>query len=298
MKNNLGVIIPTYNRRQTLENCLNTLLQQDAFEKILEVIIVDDGSTDDTGEFIKEIKRMYPQLKYLYQKNSGPAVARNQGIKIAQADIILFIGDDIIPTPSLVRQHLEWHSQHPEVNEAVLGYTTWSPELEITNFMRWLENGGPLLCYPLIKDKIEVDFRFFYTGNISLKTSWLKENLFSEDFPYGYEDTELGYRLAQKGLKLYYNKDALAYHYHSMNLEDFEKRMIRWGQAAKIFLGKYPELKTYIKIYPLHFLKFCKLVSFFLYPLAALFNYPKIINHYRYQNRLMQAFTKGYHNKN
>lgn len=295
MKNKLSIVIPTYNRKQTLGKCLDALFKQDMFEGIYEIIIVDDGSTDGTREFVMEMKNKFLILKYLYQENKGSAVARNQGIKTAQGDIILFVGDDIVATPSLVRQHLEWHTRYPKENEAILGYITWSPELEITDFMYWLENGGPVLSYPLIKDKTEVGFGFFYTGNISLNTALLKENLFSENFHCFYEDTELGYRLTtQKGLKIVFNKNAIAYHYHPMTPKDLEVRMAKLGKSAKIFLTKYPELKNTIRIYPVWFLKLCDLIVTLLYPLAKFIGWKKMIYYHRYQIRLMTIFSRSY----
>jgi len=295
MQNKLSIIIPTYNRKQSLSSCLDSLLKQDALEDIHEIIIVDDGSTDGTEGVVEEKKKIFPALKYLYQVNKGPAVARNQGIKAAQGDILLFIGDDIIATPSLVREHLEWHNRYPKINDAVLGYITWSPEIKVTDFMQWLENGGPLLCYPLIKDKTEVDFRFFYTGNISLKSTLLKQNLFSEDFYYGYEDTELGYRLGkEKDLRILFNKEAIAYHHHYMTIEDFKGRMEKWGKAARVFLTKYPELKKTLRVYPVWFLRIYRWIVALLYPWTKIIGWRKIVYYHRYQISLMIVYSKSY----
>ena len=101
----------------------------------------------------------------------------------------------------------------------MLGYVTWSPEIKVTPFMRWLERGGPQFKYWTINNPQNVSWRHLYTANISFKRQFLLEDgFFDEDFPNAaYEDTELGYRLHQRGLRIVYNKRAVAYHYHAIS---------------------------------------------------------------------------------
>lgn len=118
--------------------------------------------------------------------------------------------------------------------------------------MRWLNNGSSILgkfgghqfAYEKLKGKTETDYNFFYTSNISLKTNTLKKYPFDPEFSgYGWEDIELGYRLHRKiNLKLIYNKNAIAYHYHYMTIKDMQKRMEKIGESAWIIHKKYPEL--------------------------------------------------------
>jgi glycosyltransferase involved in cell wall biosynthesis len=238
----LSVIIPTYNRKDILMKCLHALFQQICSKSDFEIIVIDDGSTDQTESIVKGIVEEAPvTLKYIKQKNRGPAAARNTGIKNAQGKIVLFIGDDIIATQSLLEEHLNWHRNYTDKNVAVLGYVTWSPELQCTPFMGWLENGGPQFTFWKIKDWKKVDAReYFYTSNISLKRAFLLENngYFDEEFPYAaYEDIELGFRLKRKGMILKYNRSAIAYHYHYTSLKNACRRMIYLGESEKI-LGK------------------------------------------------------------
>jgi glycosyltransferase involved in cell wall biosynthesis len=291
----LSVIIITYNRKEILKKCLVALFNQTYSKKDYEIIIVDDGSTDDTSFLVREVAESSPvTVRYFKQDNKGVAAARNCGIRQAEGEISLLIGDDIMATPYLLEEHIKWHTKYDKENQGILGYVTWSPEIEVTDFMWWLENGGYLLAYHLIKDKVEVDFKFFYTGNISLKSSYLKDNLFCEEFFFGYADTELGYRLSKKGFKLYFNRDAVGYHYHPTTFEDFQKRMTKWGKTAKIFLTKYPDPKNIIKVYPVWFLKLCGLIAALLYPLAKLIGWKKMIYYHRYQIRLMTIFSRSY----
>src|SRR3989338_8732025 len=221
----ITVIIPTYNRKDILRRCLNALARQSYPAKNYEIIIVDDGSTDGTEDLVKPFLNNYIcPLRYFKQENRGPAAARNLGIKNATGNIVLFMGDDIIAQSNFLEEHMAWHDRYPDDSTAVLGYVTWSPEIEITPFMRWLENGGPQFHFWQINDKIEIESSyFFYMCNVSVKRNFLVKAgvLCDEDFPYAaYEDTELGMRLKARGLILKYNKNAVGYHDHYNLLRD------------------------------------------------------------------------------
>ena len=175
------------------------------------------------------------------------------GIKNANGDILLFIGDDIISCPSLLEEHLMRHERNPESNVAVLGYATWSPEVRITPFMKWLEKGGPQFKYHTIDDKNNVPWTFFYTANISLKRQFLLNNgFFDESFPYAaYEDIELGFRLNKKGLRIIYNDKAVGYHYHFTSLSNSLRRMEKAGESLRIYNLKTGISKSGYKETPL-----------------------------------------------
>lgn len=249
----LSVIIPTFNRKNTLKECINALIRQDFPKTDFEIIIVDDGSRDETADLAGKFSRDYSNIHYYHQLNQGQGIARNLGISKACGKIIVFIGDDMIAAPSFLTEHMRFHLRYPEENSAVLGYTTWHPKLQITPFMRWLENGSSILgkfgghqfAYEKLKGKLLADYNFFYTINISLKKSLLEKQKFDPAFAgYGWEDIELGYRLfRQEGLKIYYNPDAMGYHDHLIAENSLAERMKQVGRSAVIFDRKYPELK-------------------------------------------------------
>ena len=96
----VSVIIPTYNRASKLLGAVQSALDQ-TYPSI-EVIVVDDGSTDDTAE---RISTFLPRIKFLRQKNSGPSVARNNGARHATGEILAFLdSDDVWTSDKIVRQ--------------------------------------------------------------------------------------------------------------------------------------------------------------------------------------------------
>lgn len=248
-----SVVIPTYNRSEILSECLKALFKQDFDPNQFEIIVVDDGSQDDTQEVLQKLQKKSPvNLTFFRQSNQGQGVARNKGISQASGDIILLLGDDIIATPQLLKEHDRTHRFHPEEPAAVLGLITWHPKLLITPLMRFMEQGGAILgrfgghqfAFDLLRGKRMADYHFFYTSNISLKRSLLLRFKFDPWFSgYGWEDIELGYRLTkQANLALHYEPNAIGYHDHSMNELQFKNRMHSIGESSHRIQEKYPEL--------------------------------------------------------
>ena len=253
----LSVIITTYNRADTLKTCLEKLMVQTGVD--FEVIVVDDGSTDHTGEVVNKFvvgqartthhAPRTPEIRYVKQSNARQGAARNNGLKHATGDIILFGQDDIFMEPGFLMQHMDVHNQHPGEDVVCLGYTTWDPALKINSYMKFLESSGWQFAYFILKrgfiDHPE-PYKFFYTSNISVKKSILKGEKFNESFKeYGWEDIELGYRLwKNKSMRIYYEPDAAALHHHEIPEDSIEKRMQTVGRTAVQFEKLQPNVKV------------------------------------------------------
>ena len=254
----MTIIIPTYNRIDILKKVLEAYNNQTYNPKKFEIIVFDDFSRLNPKKEIKKIKTKYKVRFYRMEKNGGQGKVRNKAINLARGRYILFTGDDMIPEKNLIEEHMKIHRERERV--AVLGKVLWHKEVR-NEFMDYIE--GIQFHYNNIKDRDDVKFHF-YTSNISLDKSWFKDEEYSKDFNnYGLEDIELGYRLEKKGLRVIYNPDALVYHVHTYNFEQFCNRMFNVGKSAVIFVRLHPELKRRY-IYGFPFNKILKFGSFVL----------------------------------
>lgn len=235
------VVIPTFNRKEILTKAIWGHISQSALSETKEILVIDDGSTDGTEARVSALRSESPvPIRYWQQSNRGQAAARNLGVREAEGEIILFTDDDIIPAPDLLAEHLRWHERYPEAKAAMLGLVTWSPEVRPTPFMKWYGLDGPLFAYGHFSENTELDFRAFYTCNLSLKTEFLRRTgTFDEDFRgYGFEDAELGYRLQKNGMRLGYNPAAVGYHYKYVTFAEACRRAERVTVASRIFEQK------------------------------------------------------------
>jgi glycosyltransferase involved in cell wall biosynthesis len=238
----LSVMLPTYNRVEALQRTLTALEQQQGCDpKQYEIIVVDDGSSDGTAAALHGFSRA-TSARFSYAvlaENGGPARARNVGLSLCQSRAVLIIGDDIEPAPDLLAKHLLFHRQHPADEDALLGHVSFAREMEITGFMRWLEQDGRkyFFNYAALKAGQEAAPIFFYTCNVSVKMALLaKSGWFDQSFPYAsHEDLELGCRLADQGMRLIYDPGAEGYHWHTLTVQGIARRVYLMGYSAVLF---------------------------------------------------------------
>jgi glycosyltransferase involved in cell wall biosynthesis len=249
----LSVLLPTYNRVDALARTLNALQNQTLAADLFEIVVVDDGSSDSTAEFLKDFAGQTVN-RFCYAvlaDNGGPARARNAGLAMVRCGIVLIIGDDIEPDNSLLEKHLSFHKKYPDGEFALLGHVSFPQELTSTSFMHWLEADGRryFFNYAELQDGEEAKPIFFYTCNVSVKMALLdKSGWFDESFPYAsHEDLELGYRLADKGMRLVYDSTARGYHWHTLTIQGIARRVYLMGYSAEIFWQAVSERGSVLK---------------------------------------------------
>jgi GT2 family glycosyltransferase len=240
----VSVIVPTYNRSEMLRETLAALAAQTCRD--LEVIVVDDGATDGTWEMLTAWQRENAarlRLTPLHQENLKPGRARNLGLRHASGDLVLFIGDDIVPAPELVAEHLARHNQLG-AEAAVLGFTDWHRErVRVTPFLELINRDGQQFSYGHFAAGEEMLYTCFYTSNISLPRRLLGDDPFHPAFTFvDWEDIELGYRLSLRGLPIVYHPKAAARHVHPMTMASFYRRQQHVGRTVDVLLELHPEL--------------------------------------------------------
>ena len=199
-KPRLSVVIPTYNRKDSLKVTLDALGRQDCASELFEVIVVSDGSTDGTTEFLTNYESAAPYcLRFIVQENAGPGRARNQGIEAAQGDVIVFVDDDIEPLPGFLTAHMAHHENDSET--VVIGPMSGDPAQRSQEpcWIYWEHAMLKKQYHALTSGEWEsAGPNHFYSGNSSLLRAHLLEvGGFDETFRRQ-EDVELAYRLQRE----------------------------------------------------------------------------------------------------
>jgi len=238
----ISVVIPNFNGEATLPKILAALKSQS--HRPDEVIVVDDGSTDGSLRQLQE----FPEVKLIKQANQGAPVARNRGVKEAAGEVVIFLDNDIIPTPQFIAEHAKLQAE-ASLKLVVVGKTIWDPAIKITPFMRWLEDGAQFDYRRM--ERGQVDFQSFYTSNLSIKRQFILDHHFDEEFKLpgatAFEDTELGYRLQEQGMVIRYNPFALAYHHEVKDFDLVARRRFNEGRVSRMLYDKHPEIAGYFK---------------------------------------------------
>ena len=238
----ISVIIPTYNRAPLLERSLESLTEQTLPRDSFEVVVVDDGSSDWTQSVCTKLADRL-SLRYFRIESSGISAAKNLGVFAASAPLLLFFDDDDVADPGLLEAHVEAHREQPDENVAVLGYTTWDPELEVTPIMEYAtEIGQQLFSYRNLEDGQRLDYTYFWGGRSSCKRSLLTTyGSFNQDFPSIIEDMELGFRLAKQGLTVTHIRAAKSYMVRPVTFDQLADRCVRRGRALWRFAELHPD---------------------------------------------------------
>lgn len=258
----ISIIIPTYNRKNDLKRCLESIFAQNYPKNAFEVIVVDDGSSDETENLLKEFTKQYLNLRYFRQKNKGPAAARNLGVDKSVGEIIGFIDDDCAIDGEWIRLMVESHRLDDQA-AVVGGLTLVANEKTTVLVSQFLSN-----C------SIESDISgarqviFFPTCNVSFKRKVLTDHKFDEKFPLpGGEDLEFFWRLFNEGYKLVWNKKIIVIHFRCHSTINFIRQAFIYGRGNL--------LVQYIhKNHPL--LKEIKVANPILFIFGTLINFIKI----------------------
>ena len=228
----LSVIIPTHARAALLRQSLESLRRQTLPADQFEVIVIDDGSPDETDAVCRALSADLP-LRYFRIEHSGISAAKNLGIFAARAPVIFFFDDDDLASPALLAEHLATHAHYAEESVAVLGHTTWAAGIRITPLMHFVTDiGQQLFAYRDLADGAVLDFTYFWGGRSSCKRSLLAQHgIFNRRFRGIIEDIELGYRLSHFGLRVVYNRQAKSYMNRPVDLDAFCNRVERKGRS-------------------------------------------------------------------
>jgi len=245
-----SVVITTYNRRERLAEVLRGVERQETAPDF-ELIVVDDGSTDGTMEWLTNRAFRQPH-RIVAQCNRGPSAARNAGIAVSSGRWVALLGDDTVPSANWLATHHAAHLQRGcDPRLAIIGYTSWHKQVDLTPFLKYINEFGPQFGYALIENPEDVPFKFFYASNISLCRDFLLRHPFSDAFPNAaWEDIECGYRMEKAGMRLVFNPRSTVLHHHDTSIARFCRRQEKVGYSSVIFYRLAPELGSFLGLGP------------------------------------------------
>ncbi|MEI6181267.1 MAG: exopolysaccharide biosynthesis glycosyltransferase EpsD [Chloroflexales bacterium] len=239
----VSVIIPTYNRLPRLKQVLAALERQDYPRDQFNVVVISDGSTDGTDDYVQRLVTPL-DLVFAPQANQGPAAARNYGIRCASGEYILFIDDDIIPAPGLLTEHMRLHATEEQL--VVLGPMLTPTDFTLSPWVAW-EQAMLYKQYTAMQlGRWAPTARQFYTGNTSLaRKHLLAVGGFDERFRRA-EDVELAYRLDKLDLRFIFNAQAIGYHYAERSFHSWLGTPYAYGRNDVVFAREHqsPVLKV------------------------------------------------------
>jgi glycosyltransferase involved in cell wall biosynthesis len=230
----LSVVVPAYNDAGVLQHTLRRLVDQTLAPVAYEVVVADDGSTDETPAVIAAAASGRARVTAVrLEQNRGRSAARNAGIRAARAPVIVFVDSDILVRPDFLQRHMEMHRA---AGRPVVGR---GPVVEI-----------PTVDLPARDPVTRFSPAYFTTANASVPCQALIEaGMFDEGFRiYGWEDFDLGLRLAERGLPRVYDHAATAFHVEPVAAEKALDRHLakeeERARTALYLLRKHPGSQT------------------------------------------------------
>ena len=241
----ISVVIPTYNRSLFVHKCIQSLIEQDFKQDEFEIIVVSDGSTDDTRQIVGQFTGL-PTVILLEQENAGLSSGRNAGALAASGEIVLFLDDDVICAPGLLTAH---HTAHMGRTVVVVG-----------GFRSCLSDKarlGEMLIHDGITSEVVVAGvldQWPDSASMGLNCS-MQRDLFMEvggydreNFARYTEDIEIGWRIAKLDIIFWREPGAVVTHSYDKSDSQFIADASAFGAAMVRLCRKHPELRTHVRL--------------------------------------------------
>ena len=232
----VSVIIPVKNRSEDIRNCLRSLLSLDYPADSLEVIVIDDGSTDDTRKVIDS----FPVRSVYLNQTLGASACRNRGVKEARGELIAFIDSDCLVDPNWLKELVPYF--HHEQIGIVGGYVDSAHTKSLVD--RYESVNSPLNMGPRpLRGMSDSSTLYVPTCNLIVrKKAFVEVGGFAEELKVG-EDVDLCWRLRKYGCWLLYLPQGKVMHRHRSPLSRMLKRRYDYGTSEAILFSRHRDKK-------------------------------------------------------
>jgi glycosyltransferase involved in cell wall biosynthesis len=227
MEDLISFIVPAYNNEDTIGKCIESILAQSPNK---EVIVVDNGSTDNTEEIISKFS-----VTTIVEKKRGSGAARNRGLTMVKGNFIAFVdADAYLPEDWSEKAYKTLKRTEKDV-VGVGGPLLSMGKSSIGRSLDGLSFGKPR------NDGISYTNALNASG-VLFKRSVFNEIRFDEEFIRG-QDTEIGFRMRQKGFKLLYDSNLVIYHKNPTTMADLVKKWFTYGKSFPLSYLKHKKMK-------------------------------------------------------
>lgn len=238
-----SIIIPTYNGASKLTTTLTALTRQTYVD--FEVIVVIDGSTDDTLSVLSPFRKILRNLKVIAQINKGRAGARNEGVRNAAGRILIFIDDDIEVGENNVQVHVDFVSRNPDY--ILVGNPVLNRDLLARDAFLWYRYRTEkrwLSKFSAGVNSISFNHYFFTTQNVSMSRNAFLEAGGFNDALTDSEDLDLSIRLMEKGFEIFFQPELTVFHNDFANLRQTVSRQRQYYNSKEKLLMLHPHYKN------------------------------------------------------
>jgi glycosyltransferase involved in cell wall biosynthesis len=240
-----SIIIPSYNCREYLPAALNSIRVQNA--GLLEILILDDGSTDGSWDYLQCAKAEFPELVTVRGEQLGPSEARNLLISMAKSDLVAFLDADDYWWPDKLRRQIAFHQENPEVLFSFSDYLHVDMKgiTHGTAFEFWKSNSLLAISarYRLVDRPVELllGCNLVGTSTVMARTDALQNAKgFAKEMPSA-EDWDLWLRLAERGKVAYSSSVTMSYLQRKGSLTSNRHARL---EAMKQIIGRYEAKAT------------------------------------------------------
>jgi peptidoglycan/xylan/chitin deacetylase (PgdA/CDA1 family) len=241
----LSVVVPTYNRASLLDRCLAALAAQEEPGAELEVVVVDDGSIDDTPRVLERYASLLP-LRFERQPNRGQPAALNRGIALARGEICVFLDDDVIAGPRFLAEHAR--AQRASGGAIALGNLSLELPARAGGLARYVGRWWAGQYGDFERGVRAPTFRSCYSGNISVpRAALLEAGGFAERLARSF-DVELAWRLERAGLPVVFVPEARGAQIYEKGFAGIARDFDAAGRAAVEMVRREPALLPHLPL--------------------------------------------------
>lgn len=235
----ISIIIPTYNGEKKILNVLRSLEMQTFKE--FEVIVVIDGSTDNTKQVLEKNNFDFKSLKIIYQENKGRSGSRNTGAKAASTDLLLFLDDDMRLASDSLQKHIGFHQKHP--NSWFMGNAIEDKNLMKTDLQKYRAFLSRKWSKPFENnpEPLQKNNFFLMAAHLSLPKNHLFELGGFDEALTDAEDYDLGKKALQANIPIFFKPEIMGWHDDFITCRSYIRRQQQYKQAHEKLKKIYPE---------------------------------------------------------